>query len=323
MSYRQVSGYRRWFSRYRWYAAPDHWLLMRRRLWFADYRRVFLQDVTSVVIYSRHRERVRAMIWAGLGGGLAWPCWQFGALRTGWVLLTLGAAAVIYEFLQGEFGEAEIRTATSAFAFPLASRWRQSQRVATQLRAAVEEVQGGGAPAGDWILPPIQTGRSQRTERLAPGRWSWALWTAVLLLLADGLLQLRLTGSGHAIVTSSHGLSWVLSLGSWALGILAAIAAFRYRCVPGTRLLAVIFAVLYPVQLTVYVTAALITGLRVELGHGIEIIGWQQRFAVTSALYNGGLEVVLGTAAIIWFFTQGRHYETPELVAPETVVTAE
>ena len=321
MSYAKLSSFSRGFARYRWYRGPDHLLLAEVRTWRVDYRRIFLRDIESVIVYSSRRDIVRAFCWFIPGTLVAWPFFQFGASSAGWLFLLAGIALALLELLLGPFGHAAIRTRTSQLPYPLANRWSKNVRVAKEIRTLVEQVQGPAIAVSGPVDLNLRRERAAALAgpaepKIAPRPWCRTLWAATAGLALSGLWAIWEVAQ---FPSWPLGVPWtrtaadsLVGIGAFALTVVAAVLVFRYRCLPGVRGLALAYAILGPVGGLAVFMAMLMSP------HGVSVMA---PFASSAArqtmfVFSAG-RALLALVGAGWFLRLDGHFAA----APEPLAT--
>jgi hypothetical protein len=125
----------------RWYLSDDCLLSAKRMMYSVEYRRFYLRDLESVVVWSSRLWLLRlvspALLFAGLGAAL----WQLSS-TTGAIFVSLGAGWVLLELVLGPTAKARIRTTGATVDLPLVTRTRRARKVLDKIDAATRAARG-------------------------------------------------------------------------------------------------------------------------------------------------------------------------------------
>lgn len=153
----------------RWYLSEDCLLAAKRVMYTVEYRRFYLRDLESIVVWPSRAWVLRPIIPGVLLGAIgAWLWhWAIGALLWRWTDFTTGAvfvgtglAWVLLELALGPTAKTRIRTTGATVDLPLVKRARRAARVLAKIDVAVRAARGGAVPQS---LTP--TAESQLAER--------------------------------------------------------------------------------------------------------------------------------------------------------------
>jgi len=126
----------------KWYLSEDCLLAAKRVMYAVEYRRFYLRDLESIVVWPNRLWLLRPIIPAVLLGafGALWyrtnftVCAIFGGMGLGWVLLELAL---------GPTAKARIRTTGATFDLPLVRRTRRARKILSKIDTAVRAARGG------------------------------------------------------------------------------------------------------------------------------------------------------------------------------------
>jgi len=127
----------------RWYLSTDCLLAARRVMYTVEYRRFYLRDLESIVIWPNRIWLLRASIPGLLFLGLGALLWQLVDLTTGAIFAGVGLLWAAIELALGPTAGARIRTTGATVDLPLVKRTRRARRVLAELDAAVRAARGG------------------------------------------------------------------------------------------------------------------------------------------------------------------------------------
>jgi hypothetical protein len=138
----------------KWYLSEDCLLAAKRVMYAVEYRRFYLRDLESIVVWPNRLWLLRPIVPAGLLGALGlWSVWlwrwEHGALLWRWTDFTAGAifagaglAWVLLELALGPTANTRIRTTGATIDLPLVRRTRRARQVLAKIDAAVRAARG-------------------------------------------------------------------------------------------------------------------------------------------------------------------------------------
>lgn len=158
-----------------WYLSEDCLLAAKRVMYTVEYRRFYLRDLESMVVWPRLLwllpHFILGALLASLGALFFWTSVKSptgdGFVFTVMALIFAGAglALLLWALAFGPPAEARIRTTGVTVDLPFASRARRARRLLAKIDAAVRAARGGmverpaaSAPAPQPAAPAIQTG---------------------------------------------------------------------------------------------------------------------------------------------------------------------
>lgn len=160
----------------KWYLSEDCLLAAKRVMYAVEYRRFYLRDLESVVVWPRRmwvlRPSVPGVLLVAVGVWSVWlRHWEMGALLWRWADFTTGAifagaglAWAAWELALGPTAKARIRTTGATVELPLVNRTRRARQVLGKIDAAVRAARGGvleqptaSAPAPQPAASSIET----------------------------------------------------------------------------------------------------------------------------------------------------------------------
>jgi hypothetical protein len=126
----------------KWYLSEDCLLAAKRVMYAVEYRRFYLRDLESIVVWPNRLWLLRPIIPAVLLGafGALWyrtnftVCAIFGGMGLAWALLELAL---------GPTARARIRTTGATVDLPLVRRTRRARKILSKIDAAVRAARGG------------------------------------------------------------------------------------------------------------------------------------------------------------------------------------
>ena len=120
----------------RWYLSDDCLLAAKRIMYAVEYRRFYLRDLESVVVWPSPRWRLRlipGILVAFLGAYL----WEFVNSTAGAIFVSTAVAWVALEIALGPTARSRIRTTGASVELPLVKRTRRAPKILAKIDAAV------------------------------------------------------------------------------------------------------------------------------------------------------------------------------------------
>jgi hypothetical protein len=139
----------------KWYLSEDCLLAAKRVMYAVEYRRFYLRDLESIVVWPHRLWLLRPIVPSVLLGALGvwlvwWRHWEMGALLWRWTDFTTGAifagtglAWGLLELALGPTAKTQIRTTGATVDLPLVTRTRRARRVLAKIEVAVRAARGG------------------------------------------------------------------------------------------------------------------------------------------------------------------------------------
>ena len=139
----------------KWYLSEDCLLAAKRTMYAVEYRRFYLRDLESIVVWPNRLWLLRPIIPAVLLGALGlWRVWlrhwEIGALLWRWtdfsagvIFAGMGLAWALLELALGPTAKTRIRVTGATVDLPLVKRTRRARKVLAKIDAAVRTVRGG------------------------------------------------------------------------------------------------------------------------------------------------------------------------------------
>jgi hypothetical protein len=145
----------------RWYLSDDCLLAAKRMMYVVEYRRFYLRDLETIVVWPSHiwlwRLVVPGMLFAAVGIAF----WQWVNLTVGAIFGGLGLAWVASELALGPTAGSHIRTTGASVDLPLVARTRRARKVLDKIDAAVRAARGS-------VEQPIVPVTSAQPAKLSP-----------------------------------------------------------------------------------------------------------------------------------------------------------
>lgn len=139
----------------RWYLNDDCLLAAKRTLYAVEYRRFYLRDLESIVVWPSKlwlwRLIVPGILLAALGASL----WQWVNSTAGAIFTAIGLAWVVLELTLGPTARSRVRTTAVSVDLPLVQRTRRASKVLAKIDAAVRASRDG-TPQPTLRMPGLQ-----------------------------------------------------------------------------------------------------------------------------------------------------------------------
>jgi len=154
----------------KWYLSEDCLLAAKRVMYTVEYRRFYLRDLESIVVWPKRVWLLRAIIPGSLLLALAALLWQFANSRTGAVFGVLGLVWAGVELALGPTAEARISTTGATVDLPLVKRMRHARKLLAKVDAAVRVARGAAIEEPAVAMPAAQpaTASTEIASEAAP-----------------------------------------------------------------------------------------------------------------------------------------------------------
>lgn len=126
----------------KWYLSEDCLLAAKRLMYSVEYRRFYLRDLESIVVWPKRYWWLRPTIPGALIGALGLSLWVWVNTTAGGIFLGIALAWVVLELALGPTANACIRTAGAQVEMPVVNRSWRAQRVLAKIDAAVRAHRG-------------------------------------------------------------------------------------------------------------------------------------------------------------------------------------
>ena len=134
----------------KWYLSEDCLLAAKRMMYAVEYRRFYLRDLESIVVWPTRTWLWRMALVVVLFGALGIAFWQWVDSTAGAIFGGVGLAWVATELALGPTAAARIRTTGASVDLPLVARTRRARKVLAKIDAAVRAARGVEQPT-----PPV------------------------------------------------------------------------------------------------------------------------------------------------------------------------
>lgn len=126
----------------KWYLSDDCLLAAKRMMYSVEYRRFYLHDLESIVVWPSRTWMWRMVVPGVLFAMLDVAFSQWVNLTTGAVFGGVGLAWVTLELVLGPTAKSRIRTTGASIELPLVSRTRRARKILAKIDAAVRNARG-------------------------------------------------------------------------------------------------------------------------------------------------------------------------------------
>lgn len=125
----------------KWYLSEDCLLAARRVMYAVEYRRFYLRDLESIVVWPTRAWLWRMVVEVALFAGLGAFFWQWDS-TTGVIFVAVGLALAAWELAMGPTAGARICTTGSSVDLPLVARTRRARKALGKIDAEVRAARG-------------------------------------------------------------------------------------------------------------------------------------------------------------------------------------
>lgn len=149
----------------KWYLSDDCLLAARRVMYSIEYRRFYLHDLESIVVWPSKAWVWRLIVPGLLFALLGYAFWQWVNFMTGAIVGSIGLAWIALELVLGPTAKSRICTSGASVDLPLVQRTRRTHKVLAKIDAAVRAVRGATAqPNVPQINPQLAEPSVQSTS---------------------------------------------------------------------------------------------------------------------------------------------------------------
>jgi hypothetical protein len=148
----------------RWYLSEDCLLSAKRMMYAVEYRRFYLRDLESVVVWPSRLWLWRLMIPGLLLAALSASLWLWVNSTASAIFAAVALAWVMLELALGPTARSRIRTTGATVEMPLVNRTRSARKVLARIDAAVRATRGIIEPT----TTPILTQHAEPSLPAAP-----------------------------------------------------------------------------------------------------------------------------------------------------------
>jgi len=142
-AFRKLSRVRNLIGGTNWYLSEDCLLAAKRVMYSVEYRRFYLQDLESIVVWPSNSAWMLRMIIPGVIFALLDLAFsQWASLMTGAIFGGIGFAWVALELVLGPIAKSRIRTTGASVDLPLVQRTRRARKLLAKIDAAIRNTRG-------------------------------------------------------------------------------------------------------------------------------------------------------------------------------------
>jgi hypothetical protein len=127
----------------KWYLSEDCLLAAKRVMYTVEYRRFYLRDLESIVVWPSRLWLLRPIIPGVLLVVVGALFWNLVNFTSGAIFGGAGLAWIAWELALGPTAQARIRTTGLTVDLPIVKRARRARKVLAKIDAAVRAARGG------------------------------------------------------------------------------------------------------------------------------------------------------------------------------------
>lgn len=170
--FRKISRVRSLAGGIRWYLNDDCLLAANQKMYAVEYRRFYLRDLESIVVWRSRLWPWRLMIPALALAAIGVSFGQWVNATAGQVFIGLGLVWIVLELALGPTAQSRVRTTGSSVDLPLVQRTRRASKVLRTIDAAVRASRDVTTQPAVFTPSPQRPGVSLRTSEAAPAAHS-------------------------------------------------------------------------------------------------------------------------------------------------------
>ena len=129
----------------KWYLSDDCLLSAKRVMYSIEYRRFYLQDLESIVVWPSKVWLWRPIVLGLVFGLLGYAFWQWVNFTTGAIVGSIGLAWIALELVLGPTAKSRICTSGASVDLAVVQRTRRAHKVLAKIDAAVRAARGATA----------------------------------------------------------------------------------------------------------------------------------------------------------------------------------
>jgi hypothetical protein len=127
----------------KWYLSEDCLLAAKRVMYVVEYRRFYLRDLESIVVWPSRTWLLRPIISGVLLAALGALVWHWVNFKAGAIAGSAGLTWAALELGLGPTAKSRIRTTGATVDLPLVKRIRRARKVLAKIDAAVRAARDG------------------------------------------------------------------------------------------------------------------------------------------------------------------------------------
>jgi hypothetical protein len=164
-AFRTISRVRNLLGFTRWYLSQDCLLAAKQTMYSVEYRRFYLRDLESVVVWPSRLWLLRLIIPTVLLAAIGALFGKWVDFTAGMVFVGLALIWLLLEVALGPTANSHIRTTGTSVDLPLVNRTRRARKVLAKIDAAVRAARGSEQPTNPGILSqPADSFVQRRSE---------------------------------------------------------------------------------------------------------------------------------------------------------------
>jgi hypothetical protein len=152
----------------KWYLSEDCLLAAKRMMYTVEYRRFYLRDLESIVVWPTRTWLVRMAVVVVLFGALGIAFRQWVNSTAGAIFGGAGLAWVVAELSLGPTAGSRIRTTGASVDVALVARSRRARKVIAKIDAAIRTARGIGEQPTAPVTSAPPAGLSVQANSAAP-----------------------------------------------------------------------------------------------------------------------------------------------------------
>ncbi len=138
----------------KWYLSDDCLLSAKRMMYSVEYRRFYLHDLESIVVWPSKVWLWRPIALGLVFGPLSFAFWQWVNSTTGAIFGGIGLAWIALELVLGPTAKSRICTSGASVDLPVVQRTRRAHKVLAKIDAAVRAARGATAQPSALPISP-------------------------------------------------------------------------------------------------------------------------------------------------------------------------
>ena len=150
----------------KWYLSEDCLLAAKRVMYVVEYRRFYLRDLESIVVWPSRTWLLRPIIPGVLLVALGFSLWHWVNFTAGAIAGGAGLAWAALELGLGPTAKSRIRTTGATVDLPLVKRTRRAGKVLAKIDAAIRATRGG---VMEQPTAPIDQPQPAASNQASPG----------------------------------------------------------------------------------------------------------------------------------------------------------
>jgi hypothetical protein len=166
-AFRKISRVRSIIGGTRWYLTEDCLVAAKRTLYVVEYRRFYLRDLESILVWPNPRWLWRVLTPAAVFAILGACFYEWVDTTTGFIFFILAGAWVALELALGPTANSTVRTLGASVDLRLVKRARRASKVLAKIDKAVRAARGPIEQAATTTISPPEPALQTRSEAAA------------------------------------------------------------------------------------------------------------------------------------------------------------